>query len=143
MLKRKNAASEGKTPEGKVKVETVGAGSSAVATGPHKSSPATKSKAAEIEVKKQNVKGKNESAGETVAGGKQKPSLTAKSKTPAIEVKKQDAKGKAPAATAGETVAAGKQKPSPAAKSKTPAVEVKKQDAKGKAQAAEGRVPRS
>jgi hypothetical protein len=59
-----------------------------------------------IEIKKQDGKGKAESAGASfgaiAAGGKQKPSLAPKSKTPAIEVKKQNGKGKAEAANSGE-----------------------------------------
>ena len=66
--------------------------------------PALKPKTPAIEVKKQDGKGKAESAsvGEIAAGGKQKPSPAPKSKTPTIEVKKQNGKGKAEAANAGE-----------------------------------------
>jgi hypothetical protein len=138
VLRPKNLATEAKKQEGKRKVETVGASSSAMAADLRKPSPASKSKTAEIEARKQNVKGKTDSAspGETAPGGKQKSSLVPRSKIAATEVKKPDGKRKAQATNAGEIAAGDKQKPLLAAKSKTPAIEVKKQDAKGKGQAA-------
>ena len=103
--------------------------------------PVLKPKTSEIDVKKQDVKkqngkGKAESAnsGASVAG-RQMPSPVPKPKTSATEVKKQNAKGKAESASAGAS-AASKQIPSPASKPKTPGIEVKKQDAKGKAESA-------
>ena len=66
--------------------------------------PVLKPKAPAIEAKKQDGKGKAESAGvrRDAAGGRQEPSPAPKSKTPGIEVKKQNGKGKAEAAKAGD-----------------------------------------
>jgi membrane-bound lytic murein transglycosylase A len=113
VLRPKNLATEGQQQDGKVKMEIVGASPSAIAAGLHKPSPAQESKTARIEARKQNVKGKTDSAspGETALGGKQKPSLAAKPKTPVVEVKKQDAKGKAQAAREDERSAAKSGRP--------------------------------
>ncbi len=142
VLRPKNLATEGKN-----KVQTVGASSSAIAAGLHKPSLAPKSKTAGTEGKKQDGKGKVETvaaSSSAIAAGLHKPSPAPRSKTAEIEATKQNGKGKTDSASARETAAGGKQKSSLAPTSKTPAIEVKKQDAKGKAQAAnpgeDGRV---
>jgi peptidoglycan lytic transglycosylase A len=137
-LRSKNVATETKKQPSRVKLETVGASSGAIAAGLHKPSPTPKSKTAESETRKQNGKGKADSAsaGERAAGGKQKPSLAPTSKIARTEVKKPKGESKPETANAGEVAVGGKQKPLLVTKSKTPAIEVKKQDAKGKGRAA-------
>jgi hypothetical protein len=73
VLNQKASAAAGKKPESKGKSETVGASSAAIAAGLHKSST-TSSKSSDIEAKRQNVKGKAETAmvADTAAGGKHK-----------------------------------------------------------------------
>jgi peptidoglycan lytic transglycosylase A len=95
---------EAKKADSKGKGETVGASSTAIAAGLHKSSSSPKSKTAEVDAKKQDGKGKAETpkAGRSADSDKQKPSPTAKSKSVGTDVKKPDGKGKAKAADAGE-----------------------------------------
>ena len=107
-----------------------------VAAGRQMPLPVPKPKIPGIELKKQDGKGKvNSASAGAIAAGRQKPSPAQKSKIAAIEARKQDGKGKADSASAG-AIAAGRQKPSPAQKSKIPAIEARKQDGKGKANSA-------
>jgi hypothetical protein len=97
-------------------LETVAASSSAIAAGLHKSGPALKSKTSAIEARKQNGKGKAQSAsGEIAVDGKQKPSPAAKSKTPVTQAKKQNGKSKAESTEAGEDRKAAARSPRQAA----------------------------
>ncbi len=97
-------------------------------------SPLPKPKIAALEVKKQDDKGKANSANAGAsATGRQKPSPPPNTKIAALEVKKQDGKDKANSATAG-TSATGKSILLPVLRPKNLATEGKKQDGKGKVQ---------
>jgi membrane-bound lytic murein transglycosylase A len=99
-------------------------------------SPLPKPKTAALEVKKQDDKGKANSAKGASATGRQKLSPPPNTKIAALEVKKQDDKGKANSAKGAS--ATGRQKLSPPPNTKIAALEVKKQDDKGKANSAKG-----
>jgi peptidoglycan lytic transglycosylase A len=95
-------------------------------------SPLPKPKIAALEVKKQDDKGKANSANAGAsATGRQKPSPPPNTKIAVLEVGKQDGKGKANSATAG-TSATGKSILLPVLRPKNLATEGKKQDGKGK-----------
>ena len=97
-------------------------------------SPLPKPKIAALEVKKQDDKGKANSANAGAsATGRQKLSPPPNTKIAALEVGKQDGKGKANSATAG-TSATGKSILLPVLRPKNLATEGKKQDGKGKVQ---------
>jgi membrane-bound lytic murein transglycosylase A len=97
-------------------------------------SPLPKPKIAALEVKKQDDKGKANSANAGAsATGRQKPSPPPNTKIAVLEVGKQDGKGKANSATAG-TSATGKSILLPVLRPKNLATEGKKQDGKGKVQ---------
>jgi peptidoglycan lytic transglycosylase A len=99
-------------------------------------SPLPKPKIAALEVKKQDDKGKANSANAGAsATGRQKLSPPPNTKIAAREVKKQDGKGKANSANAGAS-ATRRQKPSPPPNTKIAVLEVGKQDGKGKANSA-------
>ena len=111
-----------------------GANAGAIAIG-HQKSLLAPTKFSEIEVRKQDGKGKQDSAtADKIVGSRQKPLLARKSKMSQIEARKEDGKGKAHSATAGK-LAADKHMPSPHPKSKTSRIEAKKQKGKGKAEA--------
>jgi len=97
-------------------------------------SPLPKPKIAALEVKKQDDKGKANSANAGAsATGRQKPSPPPNTKIAVLEVGKQDGKGKANSATAG-TSATGKSILLPVLRPKNLATEGKEQDGKGKVQ---------
>jgi len=97
-------------------------------------SPLPKPKIAALEVKKQDDKGKANSANAGAsATGRQKPSPPPNTKIAVLEVGKQDGKGKANSATAG-TSATGRSILLPVLRPKNLATEGKKQDGKGKVQ---------
>jgi membrane-bound lytic murein transglycosylase A len=99
-------------------------------------SPLPKPKIAALEVKKQDGKGKANSANAGAsATGRQKPSPPPNTKIAVLEVGKQDGKGKANSANAGAS-ATGRRKPSPPPNTKIAVLEVGKQDGKGKANSA-------
>ena len=113
---------------------SAGANAGAIAIG-HQKSLLAPTKFSEIEVRKQDGKGKQDSAtADKIVGSRQKPLLARKSKMSQIEARKEDGKGKAHSATAGK-LAADKHMPSPHPKSKTSRIEAKKQKGKGKAEA--------
>jgi peptidoglycan lytic transglycosylase A len=118
------------TPKSK-KQSGKGEADSEIAAGREKPLSAPKPKITGIEVKKQNGKGRINSAN----AGEHPLSPTPKSKTPDIELKKQNGKGKADSDNAGE-IAAGRQKSLPVPKSKTSGIEVKKQGGKDRANSA-------
>ncbi len=97
-------------------------------------SPLPKPKIAALEVKKQDDKGKANSANAGAsATGRQKPSPPPNTKIAVLEVGKQDGKGNTNSATAG-TSATGKSILLPVLRPKNLATEGKKQDGKGKVQ---------
>jgi membrane-bound lytic murein transglycosylase A len=97
-------------------------------------SPLPKPKIAALEVKKQDDKGRANSANAGAsATGRQKLSPPSNTKIVALEVEKQDGNGKVKAVGTG---AAGGAMPSPPRKASIVALEVKKQDDKGKANSA-------
>jgi hypothetical protein len=91
-------------------------------------SSSPKSKTAEIEVKKQDAKGK---AAKASASDKQKPWPAAKAQIAVIEVRKPDGKG-ATVRASSITIGAGLNKGSPTPKSKFAETEARQQDGKGK-----------